>query len=98
MRHLFVILAICRLASAQDVTCYRPDGISRTYNGTILCNSVEGAVSMCCGWNDICLQNGLCKVKSEESADATYWRDMCSVSTWPKVGCLKACTSAVCHL
>ncbi|KAL5040803.1 hypothetical protein BDW71DRAFT_193068 [Aspergillus fruticulosus] len=92
MQHLFpLVVGTSHLlaASAEDVTCYKPDGTSRTFNGTILCNSVDGAVSMCCGWNDICLQNGLCKVKGSPTS---YWRDMCSISSWPDVGCLKACT------
>ncbi|OJJ07501.1 hypothetical protein ASPVEDRAFT_46799 [Aspergillus versicolor CBS 583.65] len=91
MRLFPVVLGACHLlaASAQDVTCYKPDGTSRTFNGTELCNSVDGSVSMCCGWNDQCLQNGLCKSKLDNKS---YWRDMCSISSWPEVGCLKACT------
>lgn len=96
MRRLFpLILGANHLlaACAQDVTCYKPDATSRTFNGTVLCNSVDGAVSMCCGWNDTCLRNGLCKTNTE---DTSYWRDMCSISSWPETGCLKVCT--VCYL
>lgn len=58
---------------------------------------------MCCGPNDICLNNGLCKVKqSQEEEDsgavATYWRDTCSSYPWPEVGCLKdICTVCDCQ-
>ncbi|KAL4781974.1 hypothetical protein BJX76DRAFT_369473 [Aspergillus varians] len=92
MRRLFaLVLGTSHLlaASAEDVTCYKPDRTSKTFNGTMLCSDVDGAVSMCCGWNDVCLDNGLCKVKGTPSG---YWRDMCSISSWPDVGCLNVCT------
>ncbi|KAL2834812.1 hypothetical protein BJY01DRAFT_259393 [Aspergillus pseudoustus] len=99
-RHLLAIalsalsLLLLLVSAQEDVTCYKPDGTSHTFDGTVICNSVEGSVSMCCGLNDICLQNGMCKVKVDEDAgvNATYWRDGCSISSWPDVGCLKVCT------
>ena len=51
---------------------------------------------MCCGPQDICLNNGLCKVSPARGATEekpTYWRDTCSESEWPEVGCLRGvCT------
>jgi hypothetical protein len=96
MRRLFpAVLGASHLlaASADDVTCYKLDGTSRTVDGTKVCNSLDGAVSMCCASSDTCLNNGLCKTAGDS---VSYWRDMCSISSWPEVGCLKTCT--VCRL
>ncbi|OJJ01398.1 hypothetical protein ASPVEDRAFT_82924 [Aspergillus versicolor CBS 583.65] len=93
MRRLFLaVLGASHLlaASADDVTCYKLDGTSRTVDGTKVCNSLDGAVSMCCASSDTCLNNGLCKTAGDS---VSYWRDMCSISSWPEVGCLKICTS-----
>ncbi|KAL2828182.1 hypothetical protein BDW59DRAFT_159775 [Aspergillus cavernicola] len=97
MRSLAILLSIAQLLSTTEaVTCYRPNGVSSTHNDSKTCQSLNGAASMCCGESDTCLENGICKVSAVsgvQGSNATYWRDTCSVSTWPEVGCLKVCAS-----
>lgn len=102
MRHSsLTLLTIARLLSASSgqITCYNRNGDSSTHDDTQVCKSLEGSASMCCGPLDVCLMNGLCKVPAAEgvtSSEATYWRDTCSSSSWPSVGCLDVCTVSSC--
>ncbi|KAL2845277.1 hypothetical protein BJY01DRAFT_263677 [Aspergillus pseudoustus] len=97
MKSLPILLSLAPfLPITSAVTCYRPNGVSSTHDDSKTCHSINGAVSMCCNENDECLQNGICKVAADagvEGSNATYWRDTCSVSNWPEVGCLKVCAS-----
>lgn len=103
MRHPFpILLAIAHLLSVSSgqITCYRPNGDSSTHNDTKICSSVNGAVSMCCNVDDECLPNGICKVPAtsgESGSEPIYWRDTCSQSSWPEVGCLKVCAVCLSH-
>jgi hypothetical protein len=90
---LFVLPTLC-LPEVLAVTCYRPNGISSTNGDSKSCHSINGAASMCCNEYDECLENGLCKAAADtgvEGSNVTYWRDTCSVSNWPEVGCLRVC-------
>jgi len=89
----FAILQLSWLSSADITTCYTPNGTSFGADNAKICNSLDGTVSMCCAQADDCLNNGLCKVAGDESLGIidSYWRDMCSLSSWPEIGCLKAC-------
>lgn len=91
-RSVLVSLFLAPLVPAQ-ITCFIPNGQNSTHSDTQICNSLEGGASMCCGPNDICLNNGLCKARQspddEGSSSASYWRDTCSSYPWPEVGCLR---------
>ncbi|KAH8426574.1 uncharacterized protein LDX57_004311 [Aspergillus melleus] len=96
MKQFTFLLATIQLASsssADETTCYRPNGRRSPNHDAKKCNGVEGAVSMCCAQSDECLKNGLCKVAGDKPSNtsAIYWRDTCSLSSWPDVGCLKVC-------
>ncbi|KAJ5267474.1 hypothetical protein N7478_003811 [Penicillium angulare] len=90
---LYLALQLPSLSMADIVTCYTPNGTSFDAENAKICNSLDGTVSMCCAQSDECLNNGLCKIKGDESSGTidTYWRDMCSLSSWPDIGCLKVC-------
>lgn len=92
---MLLTIAQLRSASSGQVTCYRPNGDSSTHDDTRICNTALAGVGMCCGPLDTCLDNGLCKVTAAQGvsdSNPVYWRDTCSLSSWPSVGCLNVCS------
>lgn len=90
---LLITLQLSLLSQADHAPCYSPNGTSYP-DKSKLCNSLDGTVTMCCGQTDTCLFNGLCRIEGYN----IWWRDMCSVRTWPEVGCLKVCEVCEIHL
>lgn len=90
--YLIITLQLLSFSLADTLTCYKPNGDPFTTEDVgKKCNSVDGSTSMCCGKNDTCLANGLCKIEGDDYNDPIYWRDSCSDENWPTESCLWAC-------
>lgn len=94
-----LLLAVTYLpvsVSAQEVSCFAPDGKTLADNETYVpCNKLgitqEGVYSSCCnldgkaGDRDLCTTTGLCLNKG------LLFRGYCSDKTWESDACVKVC-------
>lgn len=72
--------------SAQ--TCYYPDGSVSSHDTPCHSISTGDGASACCGYSDICLDNGLCLAQS--GAEITS-RGGCTDETWQSPQCSQFC-------
>lgn len=93
-----VVLGLAACATAQEVTCWAPDGVTRGDNETYVpCNKLgiqqADVYSMCCALDgpaderDICSASGLCT-----GGGRGLTRAYCTDKTWKSKACLNICT------
>lgn len=92
-RSLAATVAIAQLfaVSLCSDACYFNNGTQVPTTDSKKC-TLNGVTIMCCGPDDTCLENGLCKVNTKPPS---YWRDTCAYSNWTEAGCLNMCTVCV---
>lgn len=69
-------------------TCYYPDGSVSSHDTPCHSISTGDGASACCGYSDICLDNGLCLAQS--GAEITS-RGSCTDETWQSPQCSQFC-------
>ncbi|KAI0858797.1 hypothetical protein F4860DRAFT_286332 [Xylaria cubensis] len=88
-----------RLAEADEVQCWAPDGKTLADNETVVpCNKLgiqqEGVYSSCCrldgdaNQRDYCTTSGLCL----STFDGVLRREYCTDKTWKSPACVNVCT------
>ncbi|GAP88130.2 hypothetical protein SAMD00023353_1501030 [Rosellinia necatrix] len=88
-----------RLAMADEVRCWAPDGKTLADNETVVpCNKLgiqqQGVYSSCCRLDgdatqrDYCTTNGLCL----STSDGAIRREYCTDKTWKSTACVNVCT------
>lgn len=93
-----LVLGLAACATAQEVDCWAPDGVTRADNETYVpCNKLgiqqADVFSMCCALDgpaedrDICSSSGLCTDRSNRLT-----RAYCTDKTWKSKACLNICT------
>ena len=85
--HSLILLYQCSLQAHAASVCYGQDGNATDDN--VPCDT-SAPSSPCCGQNDTCLFNGLCKVFNPNN-NTVYAEGTCSDRTWPSSLCPKLC-------
>jgi hypothetical protein len=98
-----IITSLVHVATAQEVECWAPDGVTMADNTTYVpCNKLgieqEGVYSSCCQLDgdpdkrDLCTTTGLCLRRGVLS------RGYCTDRNWDSPACVNVCTEdQVCH-
>lgn len=92
-----LVLGLATCATAQEVACWAPDGVTRADNETYVpCNKLgiqqADVYSMCCALDgpaderDICSASGLCTASGRGLT-----RAYCTDKTWKSKACLNIC-------
>ncbi|KAI0451269.1 hypothetical protein F5B21DRAFT_487808 [Xylaria acuta] len=96
---LLIATPFGRLAGADEVRCWAPDGKTLADNETVVpCNKLgiqqEGVYSSCCrldgdaNQRDYCTPSGLCL----STFDGALRREYCTDKTWKSPACVNVCT------
>ncbi|KAI1735007.1 hypothetical protein F4680DRAFT_436664 [Xylaria scruposa] len=96
---LLTATPLIRLAVADEVKCWAPDGKTLADNETVVpCNKLgiqqEGVYSSCCrldgdaNQRDYCTTSGLCL----STFDGVLRREYCTDKTWKSPACVNVCT------
>lgn len=85
-RAFVLLLAVAGVSNAQ--TCYYPNGTAAEGNYPCVTDAEHSA---CCGRNDECLTNGLCRPLGADPTSNEFWRDSCTDRTWLSDACPKYC-------
>ncbi|KAF1827626.1 uncharacterized protein K489DRAFT_375742 [Dissoconium aciculare CBS 342.82] len=90
-----VSLAIAIASVRAQSQCYFPDGTPT--DNFVACNSSSSSsndgFSSCCGRNDLCTTNGLCKNAQWDQENNYYWRHACTDPSWKSPNCPNYCTT-----
>ncbi|KAI1113514.1 hypothetical protein F5Y14DRAFT_417482 [Nemania sp. NC0429] len=95
---LLAATSVGRLALADEITCWAPDGKTQADNDTVVpCNKLgiqqEGVYSSCCrldgdlSQRDYCTTSGLCL----STLDGVLRRGYCTDKTWKSAACVNVC-------
>lgn len=84
---LFVLLGNGILVDAQ--TCYYPDGSVSSHDTPCHSLLIGDEASACCGYLDVCLDNGLCLAQAGAELVS---RGSCTDQTWQSPECSQYCS------
>ena len=88
---LFIDLVVCFLGTVIMVnaqTCYYPDGSLSSRDAPCHSPSNGDGASACCGYPDICLDNGLCLA---QQGSEMISRGSCTDESWQSPECSQYC-------